>query len=189
MSLAQLLRPLRLRMAAMISRAAVLLTDDSEGFQLVQVRMRGGQVRGQVERIEEYGFTSRPFPDAEAVVVHLGAEPDHAVIIATGDRRHRMRNLEEGEVCIHTDEGDTIWLRRGKHIEVISGGSVTVNAPEITITGNVTIDGDLSVTGEVIDKSESGGQSMSAMRGVYNSHVHSENDSGGPTDPPNNPMG
>jgi phage gp45-like len=94
---------------------------------------------------------------------------------------------------LFTDEGDEIRLKRGRVISVIAGSKVEVTAPEavfncatsVTLnTPKVIASGDIEAAGQIRD----GTGTMQSMRDTYNSHNHPENDSGGPTDSPNQPM-
>lgn len=158
------------------------------------------------ERIQQYGFTSVPLSGAEGVAVFLGGERSAGLIIATDDRRFRVKELQPGEVCLYTDEGDTIKFLRGKQIAITSGGKVSVVAPDVDVqattlnvkasTGifeinDLTFDTPvMKVTGDVQDHAGgAGARTMMQMRGTFNSHTHLEtNASGGSTQPPDQEM-
>lgn len=182
MNLRALFDPLRRRLQAIAARGVVRLVNDAGGFQVMQVQLRAGETR-TAERMQGYGFTAVPHEEAEAVVVAPGGNPEHGIVIAVDDRRYRLKGLEEGEVAMYTDEGYHIRIRRGGLIEVTGGTELRVVSPLVTMSG------DLVVKGDVTDRADTGGQSMEAMRGVFNTHVHVENDNGGPTDPPSTQMG
>ena len=178
------LRPLALRVSHLIGWALIDSTEDEQGIQNAQVTARAGEVHAGVPRFQQYGLTSRPLPGAEAVLASLGGIREHTVILAVDDRRYRIQGLEEGEVAIYTDEGDAIHLKRGGTIQVTASALFEVTAPA------VRFDGDLAVTGDVLDQSEGTGVNMATMRAVFNSHTHTENNiPGGQTQPPTQQMG
>ena len=72
------------------------------------------------EYFQHYGFTSRPLSGAEAILIKDG---NHIVMIASDDRRYRIA-IENGEVCLYTDEGDHIRFKRGKEIYIKSGNKL-----------------------------------------------------------------
>ena len=72
------------------------------------------------------------------------------------------------------------FLESGVHLQ--STGVFTVDASLMQVNC------DIKATGDITDNSGDQAQSMASMRAVYNSHTHNENDSGGPTDPPNQEM-
>lgn len=168
------------------------------------------------EYFQHYGLTSRPKEGAELIIIREG---NHIVAIASDDRRYRI-SLENGEVALYTDEGDKIHLKRGRIIEISGGEKVmvttkvaevtattstTVTSPQVTvvastkvtlttplvdISGDVTIGGNATVTGNILGANvtavaavadANGAKTMSGMRTAYNSHTHPENGTGGGT--------
>ena len=118
----RLIGPLRRRVLLMIGRAVVRVVDDSLKLQAVQVEGLPGEVLDGIERWQQYGFTSVPHPGAEAIIAALGGQRQHSVVLAVEDRRYRVMGLEQGEVCIYTDEDDgdphRITLGRGRFIRL-----------------------------------------------------------------------
>jgi phage baseplate assembly protein V len=133
--------PLRRRIIGMIGRGEIKATDDSKGRQLIDLDLAtGGGPVSKIERIQQYGFTSRPQPGAEAAVVFLGANREAGLVIATEDARYRLKNLAAGEVALYTDEGDKIHLKRGRIIEITTqtlkvnaGAKVEITSPEVQV--------------------------------------------------------
>jgi phage gp45-like len=122
------------------------------------------------EYFQHCGFTSRPLPGAELILVRDG---NHIIAIASDDRRWRIP-VEAGEVALYTDEGDKIHFRRGRLIEVVAGTKVKVTAPAVEIVGNVTVTGTLHVTGAISSDASVADQAgtMGEMRTVYDMHTH-----------------
>lgn len=95
---------------------------------------RPGETITDREYMQHYGFTSRPLGGAEAVVINEG---NHFLMIASDDRRYRI-GIENGEVCVYTDEGDHIRFKRGKEIYVKSGNKLTAEIEnEVDVTTKV----------------------------------------------------
>jgi len=188
----------------MLSRAVLRAIDDAGGFQLIQVGIRQGELRDGVEHFQPYGFAFRPHAGAQAVVAYLGGCGNHPVALVVADPRHRLRDLETGEVALYTDEGDTIVLRRDRRIEVTAGAQVTVTAPTVElaattkvlidaplveVTGNLEVAGNVQAAGNVTDNAgtpQAG--TMAGMRTTYNLHTHPD-PHGGNTGAPNQSMG
>lgn len=134
-ALARMLRPLATRLANMVARAVVQLADDSKKLQLLQVGVLSDETREDVERFQNYGFTSVPREGAEALVLFVGGRRDHGVAVAVDDRRYRLVNLESGEVAMYDDLGAKIVFKRNGDVEITpSSGNVVVN-------GDVRADG------------------------------------------------
>ena len=88
------------------------------------------------EYFQHYGFTSRPLAGAEAILIQ---EDNHIVMIASDDRRYRL-GIEAGEVCLYTDEGDHIRMKRNKEIYVKSGNKLTAEVDnEVAITTKTAV--------------------------------------------------
>lgn len=179
----KLLDPIRRRIRGLVSRAVVTLVNDSLKLQGLQLKVLADETLDNVERFQEYGYSSVPLPGAEAVLLCLGGHRDHPVVISVDDRRYRLKNLAAGEVALYTDEGDIIKLARGRIIEVVAGTRVRVTAPDVEIVAstkvtvtspNVEISGALTVQGAVLSNTSIADPAgtMSEMRGTYNSHTH-----------------
>jgi phage baseplate assembly protein V len=182
-SIRRTVEPLRRRIHLMIGRAVLSALADGAARQRVQFSALKGEVKADVERVQDYGFTSHPLPGAQIVFVSLSGNRDHPLVIRADDPRHRKKNLEPGEVCLYTDEGDFIHLKRGRIVEIVTDTLIVRAATKITF------DTPLVEGSGAIRDGESGGMSLHQMRAIYDSHVHPENDGGGPTDPPVQEMG
>jgi len=141
------LGPLNRKLALMVGRAIVRLVNDSTLMQNLQLELLAGELRDDVEHVQNYGFTSHPFPGAEAVAVAVAGSRDHVVVVAVDDRRYRLTALEQGEVAIYTDEGDKVVMRRGGVIELTAATKVRIVAPLCEMTGDLDVAG--TVTGHV----------------------------------------
>jgi phage baseplate assembly protein V len=121
------------RVRLMVGRAILGLVNDATKAQAVQVEMLDDEVQDNVERFQNYGFTSVPHKGAEAVVVCVGGLRSHGIVIATEDRRYRLTGLENGEVALYDDQGQVVKLARdGIYIE--TDKKVTVNADSVAVT-------------------------------------------------------
>lgn len=156
------------KLRLMVSRAVVSLVSDDKKLQELQVAMLDEEARAVVERFQQYGFTSVPFVDAEAIVVAVTGNRSHMVALAVDDRRHRLKGLQEGETAMYSDEGDYIILKRGRIIEVKAGTRLRVDAPEAVFTGNLHVEGSITCDNQVSDQNGS----MQEMRDTYNGHTH-----------------
>lgn len=129
------------RIRLMLGRAILKLVNDATGIQSMQVELLSDEVQDDVERFQDYGFTSRPHPEAEAIVACMGGLRSHSVIIAVDDRRFRLKNLQEGEVALYDDLGNLVKLGRDA-LEIVGASKVKVSAPEVdVISENVNLGG------------------------------------------------
>lgn len=203
-TIAKILAPLRRRISMLVERAVVELVYDSLKMQGLQIGVLADEVRDNVERFQEYGFTSHPHRGAEAIVLAAGGVRSRAIVVAVDDRRYRKKDLAPGEVALYTDEGDYILFKRGRIVEVIAGTELKVTAPLVTIaaatkvvvtTPLVEMSGDLVVTGSITGANvtavqnvadQNGAKTMAGMRNTFNQHTH--NETGGATNAPNQQM-
>jgi phage baseplate assembly protein V len=130
-ALNKLLNPIRARISNMIARSVVQLVDDSTKMQIMQLGILADETRDGVERFQNYGFTSVPLPGAEAVVLFVGGRRDHGLAVAVDDRRHRLSDLQSGEVAVYHHLGGSIVLK--------NDGTITIDgATGVIINGGVT---------------------------------------------------
>lgn len=144
------------RIMNMVSRGVIAATDDETGLQLDQVSLLFEEDKIAVERFQNYGFSSSPPADSEALVVFIGGGRDHGVIVATDDRQSRFTGLAPGEVVIYNgNTGDSLILKNDGSAElrtdkvVIKCDEIEIEAPKIAIKGDIELDGDLTATGSI----------------------------------------
>lgn len=173
----RLLAPLKRKIYLMIGRAIVTYINNSEKTQKVQLRALAHETISDVERIQEYGLETYPWslveksdgefegsdPDkkaeSEAVIVFTNGDRARGVVVAIGDRYHRLTDLAQGEVALYTFEdkeigGHRIHLKNDQIIDMDcinmvitctvikgSGGGFTVNCKDANIncTGSANI--------------------------------------------------
>lgn len=150
-----LVAPLARSVRLMLTRGEITLTDASKETQVVQVKGLDGELLGEAQYPQHWGFTSRPLKGSSGILAALFGARSQTVVLASFDARWRPKDLEEGEVCLFDDKGQRIYLRRDK-IEVISPFTVLVTTPLMTldaantvIKGNVQIDGALHADGAI----------------------------------------
>ncbi len=173
----------------MVGRGLVTAVSDAGAIQVMQLLLLDGEPADDVERIQEYGFTSVPKAGAEVACVFVGGNRDHGLVIAVDDRRYRLVGLEGGEVAIFDDQGQKVHLTRsgividggGLPIKITNTPEVDVDSPLLKTTGDVQVGGTIHAVGAISsdsDISDHGNKSMAAMRGVYNGHDHSNPEGG-----------
>jgi phage baseplate assembly protein V len=162
------------RIQLVVGRGRIKTSNDAGNVQMIQVQLGADEIRDNTPRLAEYGFTSNPLPDADAVIIFAAGDRSNGVIIATGDQRYRLRNLAPGEVALYSDEGDYVRFQRGRKIKIVAGTSVEIDTPL------------LKVSGDVIDNYQTNVHTMAQMRSIYNTHTHSGVQTGaGNSGPPN----
>jgi phage baseplate assembly protein V len=115
--LERVLRPLRNRIASMLVKAIIKSVDDSGNLQMIKVTMHEGDTKDEIERIQQFGFTSHPPVDSEAILFCIGGNRTHAVVLNTDSSKYRLKNLPKGAVALYNENGDYVKLTKDK-IEV-----------------------------------------------------------------------
>lgn len=136
---------LRVRLANLVVRGLIRVVDDSKKLQIVQLSMLEDEVRDDVERVQNYGFTSVPKAGAEAIAVCVGGRREHALAIVVDDRRYRIRNLTSGEVAVYNHTGAKIVFKANGDIEV-----TPQSGQKLKVLGSVDVTGTLTATVDVV---------------------------------------
>lgn len=178
---AEILRRLGGRVRLMVARAVVTLVNDAAKLQAVQVQLQADVMRDQAEHFQHYGYTSVPFPGAEGIALAVGGSTDHTVVICVDDRRFRLVGLQAGEVALHDDLGHQVYLTRTGI--VINGAGNAVTLKNLT---KLRVEADIEAVGEIKDRCDTTGKTMSSMRGVFDGHTQSV--SGGVAQAPTSKM-
>lgn len=154
----QLINELKRKILLAVGIGILRIIDDTKKIQKCQISLMDNETHSGVDRYQEYGFSSVPLPGAQAVAVSIAGSRDNSIIIATEDGRYRPLNLNAGEVVIYNQFGDKIIIKQNRTIEI--------TAPNVIINGN------LQVTGNILDNSGSNTRTVAGMRTIFNTHKH-----------------
>ena len=173
----------------LLARAVIKLINPNTKNQTMQAGLLAGEIKGDMEHIEPYGFTSHPHPGAEGVASFFGGDRSHGVLVVVGDKRYRLQGLVEGEVALYDDLGQCVVLRRDK-IEIVAKkdliGTVGGNF-SLTVTGQSTLKSNgikfdsptVEITGDLkIGGSGTASGDMTASGISLKNHVHGNVESG-----------
>lgn len=114
-----------------ISRAILTKSNDAKLMQEVDIEVMKGEAHSGVEHWQGFGLSVRPKSPtngqhAEALVAYVGGSRSHPIVIAIADRRFRQKDLQEGEVCLHDDGSQKVYLS--------SAGIVMTSATKVTVS-------------------------------------------------------
>lgn len=160
----------------LLARAVVRGLNTATKCQVLQIEMAGGEGKSDIEHMEPYGFTAAPNVGAEAVAAYFDGDRSHGVVLVVSDRRFRIKDLKTGEVAVYDDQGQSVTLTRAGIVVNGAGKQIT-----FTNATKARFEMDIESTGEIKDRCDTSGVTMSAMRLSYNGHNHKENGSGGGT--------
>jgi phage baseplate assembly protein V len=160
-NLRRALDPIARKMRMMAGRAVLKLMKNVVS---IQVEALQGEVRDAAELFQQYGFRSKPLPGAEGILLSLGGNRDHTVIICMDDRRYQLDLLEAGEAAMYTDEGDSFVLKRGRIAELTTDrfvinapGGTEFNTPLLKVNGGDVKADDISLKDHLTTGVKAGG--------------------------------
>lgn len=131
------------KIANLIARGILNLTNDAGKTQTVQVSLLADEVRDGIEHVYEYGFTSNPIAGAEAITTFINGNKDNGVVTTIYDKRYRPRDLQPGEVMLHTHETPRVYLKKDNKILVTCSAEIKIQCGNSVITmtpSSVTVD-------------------------------------------------
>ncbi|MBR0653303.1 phage baseplate assembly protein V [Roseomonas terrae] len=137
------LGPVYRRIMLMVGRGVLSRTDDGRGTQRMQVTLLDGETRDAADRIQPYGLTSHAPAGSHVVVLNVGGQRDHPIIIGADNPDARPTNLAAGEVMVWSGHGQRVHLREdgglvittteGHRLEMKPGGDAEIECQALTI--------------------------------------------------------
>jgi len=136
-----------------VVRGFVTRSNSKTYSQRLQMSLLSNEAKDGVEHLEPYGFTARPREGAELVGHSIGGNRDHVVVTTVADRRYRVRDLQEGEVCLYTHEGATFTMKN-EQVVVLKCKKVEIECDEFTLkckTLKIDASDSITVTSPSVD--------------------------------------
>lgn len=194
-------------------RGVLNLVKSADNIQKTQVSGFADETLQDVELMQHFGFTSVPPAGTQSVIIPIGGQTSHGIVIATENGAFRVKNLQNGEVAIYDQSGSTVVLKQGRLIEVdcdrfvLNCKNYQVNATQganfdtpkletsqvLTAQGKINGNGGMAVQGGLGatfsgNVSQTGGSfttngDVTASGKSLVNHIHT-GDSGGNTSPP-----
>lgn len=167
-------------------RARLATLGKGAAVQLAQAEGLAGETLQAAELFQHFGFTSAPPPGTQLIVLPLGGQTAHCVIIATENGAYRV-DVQSGEACIYSMWGDKVHLKQErievetKTLHIKASEQVIFETPSLTMQGTgggaaaATMTGSLHTTGAVTSDGDHVAGSVSLEH-----HTH-PGDSGGTT--------
>lgn len=117
-SIRRFVAPLSHKIRLTVSRGVVKLVNDSLKCQALQVELLKDEIHDEVERFQEYGFTSVPLEGAEVLFLSVGGNRSAGVVACVTDRRYRPKDLNEGDVCLYLQmaNGERVYLDKANDL-------------------------------------------------------------------------
>ncbi|GJL37216.1 baseplate assembly protein [Enterobacter hormaechei] len=177
------------------------LTRVKSDLSIQQVQLKGlaGEQLQDAEFFQHFGFTSCPPAGTQCIVLPMGGQTSHSIIIATENGAYRIQNLASGEVAIYSSEGAYVHIKKGRIIEadcdeyrvrtkkyiveseeydVTATDTASFTTPELNASENVKAGGEI----------EDNKSTMNAIRQTFDDHDHEHGGDAGTTGKPNQQM-
>ncbi|MGF6549304.1 phage baseplate assembly protein V [Paraburkholderia youngii] len=199
--MSSVLDDLQRRVRSIFWRARVKFVDDSGPAQKMQVLLNGLATPDNRLRAAEFGFTSNPPIDSDAIALHVAGDLSAGVVIGTNHQPSRPKGLRPGETMLYSEDGKSVYLTASGGIVVEAKGQDVAVNDAANVTWNCSGDFTLNVggkfkvvapggttlttptvqsSGDMQDNVGTNPHTMAQMRTIYNGHKHPvENVQGG----------
>lgn len=128
------------RVKTAVGKALIKAVVDTGDIQLVKIAGLSGEVQDGIERIQNYGMSSSPPVDSEAVAVCIGGSKDHTVVIAADSGAYRVKALPTGEVVVYSMFGQEILLKTDGSVEITAPAGVDVGTGSSPVALSSVVD-------------------------------------------------
>jgi phage baseplate assembly protein V len=153
--------------------------NDGGTAQIVQINFGPGRdtaIHDQIPVAQLFGLASNPPLGTDAMVVHYGADPSNAVVVATNHQPTRPTGQNSGETKLYNAEGAFVYLsNKGIVVNAVNQPVTVENATTVTVYASQEVLFDtpiLKCTGDIIDNVGGNTDTMLIMRQIYNGHIH-----------------
>lgn len=102
--------PIKRKVLLMVARGIMLAIKDGGSIQIAQGSFLADETKDQVEVFNHFGFTSNPPSQTECIMLSVGGNREHSVIIATENRDLRLKDLPSGDSAMYNKNGKYIKL-------------------------------------------------------------------------------
>lgn len=148
------LAPLKRRISQMLVRALVTSVNEEVKRQTLQVKVRADESADDIERFQNYGVSSNPPLNSEAILAALGGNLSQLVAIAVENKDYRPKG-EMGDVFLYHMDGHRIQLGANGSINITANrvnltatDEFNIVSPAIHFKGVTHFEGDTGFTGE-----------------------------------------
>lgn len=129
------LKPLRQRIMMVVGRGVLESTKDDGGIQFVKGSLLSDEVRDDLERIQNFGFSSRPPAGSEMVCVFVGGNRENGFVVGCDNRDARFKNLAEGESVMFNAGGQFVHLKADGELNKQLASVIATLSGNMEVTG------------------------------------------------------
>jgi phage baseplate assembly protein V len=117
---------LRSKVFLLAGRGTLKTTDAAKNTAKVQGEFLKDEIISDIEKMEDYGFSSYPEEGAQIVAIFVDGNREQGLSIKTHDRRYRPTDLQPGEACMYHKSGSRITMKADGSIEADSTVGITL---------------------------------------------------------------
>jgi adhesin HecA-like repeat protein len=127
-----------------VSIGVVQSANDAGEAQTVTLVTADGVVRADVEVMQIFGFASLPPSNgAICLVVAVGGDPANLRALPIACPAARFGGMVGGDAAMYAADGSRVHIKPDGVVEIWAGSTLTINAPNVTLTGTLTAQGDV----------------------------------------------
>ncbi|ELL9332596.1 phage baseplate assembly protein V [Vibrio fluvialis] len=178
------LAPVRRRLQSMASRGLVTSVSEDTQRQKLQLVLESNESGDNIERFQDYGFSSFPPKNSEAVVMALNGCAAKRVAVAVEKKELRPKG-EQDDVFIYHADGHFIRLTKDRKLIISVAEAIleattsfTIISPEtfiqgpLHVTGGISTDLGIFATGGITSQGTIAGADLTAGNISYLGHKH-----------------
>lgn len=96
------------RIKGLVVKGLIKAVNDVTDIQVVKASTQYDEITDDIERVQNYGFSSNPPIDSESIVIYFGGNKDHGVVIACDSGSFRVKGLLSGEAVFYAQFGQEL---------------------------------------------------------------------------------
>jgi phage baseplate assembly protein V len=163
--------------SALFTRGRITFVDDGGPIQVVQVQMNALDLPTDRYRLPEFGLTSNPPIDSDALVAHMAGDRSSGIVLGTNHQPSRPTGLAAGETMLYSQDGKYVYMTASGGISVFANGQPVnvTGATTVTIVASVEVIAETPIfkcTGDIQDNCNTNTKTMALMRTEYDEHGH-----------------
>lgn len=127
------------KLRLIVGRCIITAVRQDKGGALADIELLAGEVRRNVEFLQQFGFSSRPDGDVSGLALFVGGSRENGVVVGSKGNASNMNvDLAPGEVAVHSPFGSSIILKKDGSIDLVAGNKILNFDGELKVTGDVT---------------------------------------------------
>jgi len=115
---------IRKKIFLVVGRGELKTVDNSKDTAKCQGEFLKDEIISDVEKMEDYGFTSNPEVGSQIVAIFVDGNREQGLAIRFHDRRYRPTDLQPGEACMYHKSGSRVLMKSDGSIEIDSTAGI-----------------------------------------------------------------